>query len=121
MAAIKNYFHDHYILLLLSINIFLGVLLSVFVIVRLNSTNSANYIIQCRNCSDPNALNKYINGNTLGLVSFIVFSFLIIIISSVLSYRTHTLNKNLSIVILYIGILLEIVGLLVSNSLFVLR
>lgn len=121
MSSTKKYFHDHYVLLLLSINMFLSILLGVFVILRLSSTNSANYIIQCRNCSDPNALNKYINGTSFGLISFVVFGFIILIISFILSFKTHTINRSLSLVIIYLGILIEIMGLLVSNSLFVLR
>ena len=121
MASPKKYFHDHYILLLLSINTFLSILLGLFVILRLTSTNSSSYIVQCRNCSDPNALNKYINGNTSGFISFIIFGIIVLIISFILSYKTHTLNRSLAITILYFGILLDIVGLIVSNSLFVLR
>ena len=121
MAVTKKYFHDHYILLLLSINTFLSILLGLFIILRLNSTNSSSYIVQCRNCSDPSALNKYINGTTSGFISFILFGVIILIIGFFLSYKTYKLNRNLAITILYLSVLLEIIGLLVSNSLFVLR
>ena len=121
MAKTKTYFRDHYILILLTINFFLSIALIIFIILRLIDIHSSNYIVQCRNCSDPNALNRFINGNIVDLISFSVFGILVFVINFVLSYKTYKLNHNLSIVILYLGILLEIFGLIVSNSLFVLR
>ncbi len=121
MAHTKSYFRDHYSLLLLSINIFGVILVVLFIILRLVDINTSSYIIQCRNCSDPNALNKYITGGISGFISFILFILIIFIGSFVLSFKTYLVNRDLSITILYFGIFLEVVALIVSNALFILR
>ncbi len=121
MANTKSYFRDHYNLLLLSVNIFGLILVSVFIILRLVDINTSSYIVQCRNCSDPNALNKYITGGVNGLISFIFFIIVIFAGNLILSFKTYLINRNLSISILYFGIFLEIIALIVSNALFILR
>ncbi len=121
MAKIKSFYRDHYVLLLCSLNIFLTIILTVFISIRLISTNSPSYIVQCRNCTDPTALNKYTSGSYITFISFIVFGVFILIFNLFLSYKTYNLRKGLSITILYLGILLEILSLIISNALFILK
>jgi hypothetical protein len=121
MAKTKSYYKDHYILLLCSLNIFLTIILIVFISARLISTDSPNYIVQCRNCTDPTALNKYVNGSYMTFISFMVFGVLILIFNLFLSFKTYYIRKGLSIMILYLGILLEILSLIISNALFILK
>lgn len=121
MATSKRFFHDHYILILLTINVFLCLAVCTFVIVRLSGLHSTNYIVQCRNCSDPIATNKYLVGGISGLLSFIVFSFIVLITNTVLSLKSYTIHRQLSIAILGLGILLQVLTLTVSNALLVLR
>jgi hypothetical protein len=121
MAVSKKYFHDHYILLLLTINVFLFLAVMSFVIVRLSGLHSASYIVQCRNCSDPTATNKYLVGGIGSLLSFIVFSFVVLVTNTVLSLRSYNIQRQLSVALLDLGILLQVLTLTVSNALLVLR
>jgi hypothetical protein len=121
MAVSKKYFNDHYSLLLLTINFFLCMVVISFVLARLVGLHSTSYIVQCRDCSDPTATNKYLVGGVSGLISFIVFSIVVLVMNTTLSIRTYNINRQLSIVLLSLGILLQILTLAVSNALLVLR
>lgn len=121
MAISKKFLHDHYILLFLTINVFLFFAVLSFVLVRLSGLHSTSYIVQCRNCSDPTATNKYLVGSVTGLLSFIVFSFIILATNITLSIRTYNIHRQLAVVILSLGILLQVLALTVSNALLVLR
>ena len=48
MAATKKYFHDHLVLLLLSVNAFLAIAGSVFIVLRLSTSHGTGYIVQYR-------------------------------------------------------------------------
>lgn len=108
-------------MLLLSINAFLAVGSSVFILLSLGSGHSNGYIIQCRDCSNPAAVNKFTNGGIVGLLSFVVFAALVLAAHSVLSYRAYKIHRQLSISILILGILLLVLTVIVSNALLVLR
>ena len=105
MAISKKYFHDHLVMLLLSINVFLAVGGSLILIISLSTGHSNGYIVQCRDCSNPAAVNKFTNGSVSGLLSFVVFAALVLV--------SHT--------ILSLGILLLVLMIIISNSLLVLR
>jgi hypothetical protein len=121
MAISSKFFKDHFILLMTTVNLFLCIIAIVFIIVRLSSVHSTNYIIQCRNCSDPNAVNKFITGSVVDMVSFIVFSVVVLVSSGTLSYRVFLINRKLSIAILGMGIILQVLTLIITNALFILR
>lgn len=121
MDISKKFLHDHYILLLLTINVFLFLAVTSFVLVRLSGLHSTSYIVQCRNCSDPTATNKYLVGSVTGLLSFIVFSFIVLAINTTLSIRSYNIHRQLAVTILSLGILLQVLTLAVSNALLVLR
>jgi hypothetical protein len=121
MATPKKFIRDHYILLLLTVNIFLCIAVSIFILVRLSDVHSTSYIVQCRNCSDPLATNKYLVGGVGSILSLIAFSIVILAVNSALSYKAYTIHRQLSVAILSLGILLQILTLTVSNSLLVLR
>lgn len=121
MATPKKFIRDHYILLLLTINVFLSIAVLIFVLVRLSDVHSTSYIVQCRNCSDPTATNKYLVGGVGSILSFIAFSVVVLIINFALSYKAYTIHRQLSVAILGLGILLQVLTLTVSNSLLVLR
>jgi hypothetical protein len=121
MAISKKFLHDHYILLLLTINVFLFLAVTSFVLIRLSGLHSTSYIVQCRNCSDPTATNKYLVGSVTGLLSFIVFSFIVLATNTTLSIRSYNIHRQLAVTILSLGILLQVLTLAVSNALLVLR
>jgi len=121
MANPKQYFHDHFVLLLLSVNAFLAVAGSIFVLVSLSSGHSTTYIVQCRDCSNPDAVNKFTNGSVVNLLSFVVFMLLVLATHAILSFRTYRIHRQAAIFILSLGILLLLMSIIVANSLLVLR
>lgn len=121
MTIPKKYIHDHYILLLLTINLFLCLAVISFVLVRISGVHSTSYIVQCRDCNDITATNKYLVGGVSSIISFIVFSIIVLITNAALSLKAYTIHRQLSVAILSLGILLQVLTLTVSNSLLVLR
>lgn len=121
MAISTKFFRDHYILLLLTVNVFLFLTVAIFIIARLSGLHSSSYIVQCRDCSDPTATNKYLVGGVSGLLSFIVFSFIVLVTNVALSLKSYNIHRQLSASILSLGILLQVLTLAVSNALLVLR
>lgn len=121
MAASKQYFHDHLVMLLLSISAFLGLGAAIFVLLSLSSGHSSGYIVQCRDCSSPTAVNKFTNGSVSGLLSFVVFAVLVLAVHASLSFKAYKIHRQLAIAILALGILLLALTIIVSNALLVLR
>lgn len=118
MATPKQYFHDHLILLLLSVNAFLAIASSIFVLVRLNASHGTSYIVQYRPSLGADAFQT---GSALDLYSFIAFAFVILGIHGVLSYRAYPIHRQLSITILSLGLLLLALVAIVGNALLTLR
>ncbi len=121
MAVPKKYFHDHVVLLLLSINAFLAIAGSIFIIISLATGHSNAYIVQCRDCSNRDFVNKYITGTVADLLSFVVFAGLVLAANTMLSLRAYRINRQLAIAILSLGILLLALSIIISNALLVLR
>lgn len=121
MAQPNKYFHDKSVLLLLSIDVFLALTTAVFVLLRLSAGHGNGYIVQCRDCSNPAAVNKFVNGGVTQLLSFIVFAFLVLAVHTILSLRTYHIHRQLALTILGLGILLLVLGIIVSNALLVLH
>jgi len=121
MAIQKKYFHDHLVLLLLSITAFLALAVSIFVLVKLGTGHSNGYIVQCRDCSNPNAINRFTSGGVGGLLGFIAYAILILVASTALSVRAYNVHRQLALVILSLGVLLLILTVIISNALLMLR
>jgi hypothetical protein len=121
MANSKKYFQDHLVLLLLSVMVFLAVAGSLFMLIRLSSGHSSTYIVQCRDCSNPQALTKFTNGSVVDLISFIFFSIVVVATNTMLSLSAYKIHRQLAIAILSLGILLLILTIIISNALLVLR
>lgn len=117
MATEKRYFHDKLVLLLLSVNGFLTILATIMLLLKLGNSSPNYHIIQYR--SDL-GLSAFKNGTATSLVAFIVFVWLVLIVNTVLSYRTYHLRRDYSIVVLSLCLLLIILSMIVSNALIVL-
>lgn len=118
MASSKKYFHDHYVLLLLSINAFLAIAGSIIILLRLSTSHGSSYIVQYR----PSlGINAYQSGSVVELISFVAFALLVLVIHSVLSMRAYKIHRQLAIAILGLGILLLLLTIIISNALLVLR
>ncbi len=121
MAISKKYFHDHFVLLLLSINAFLTIVGTIFILLRLSTGHGTGFIVQCRDCSNPLAINKFTNGSIVGLLSFVAFLVLVLAVHTILSMRAYKIHRQLAIGILALGVLLLIMTIIISNTLLVLR
>lgn len=118
MATPKKYFHDHFVLLLLSIDGFLTLFSSIFILLRLGSGHGNGYIVQYRSSL---GINAFRTGSVTELLSFIGYALIILLISGVLSMRTYHVNRQMAITILSLGLLLLVLTVIVSNALLVLR
>jgi len=114
----KNYFQDRLILLLLTVNTFLVGLNSILILLRLDSSKAESYIIQYRANLGVNAFRS---GGATTFISFILFSLLIMLITTVLSMRVYSLHRQFAVIILALAALLLIMALFVSNALLVQR
>lgn len=121
MTAQAKYFHDRLVLLLLSINLFSALAASLFVLLKLGSNHGTSYIVQCRDCSNIADINRFTNGGVVQLLSFVGFAVLVAGLHFYLSLRCYRINRQLAIIILALGILLLLLGIIVSNALLVLR
>src|SRR5882757_5894726 len=115
MTSVTKYFHDRLVLLLLSVNVFLAFASSIFVLVQLSSNHGNGYIVQCRDCSNVANINRFTNGSVTQLLAFIGFAFLILAIHTLLSLRTYRIHRQLSVVILALGVLLLVLNIIVAN------
>jgi hypothetical protein len=118
MASTKKYFHDHLVLLLLSVNAFLAIAGSLLTLIRLSTSHGTGYIVQYRSNL---GINAFKTGNITELLSFTVFALLVLAIHSVLSYRIYRIHRELSLVVLSLGVLLLVLSIIISNALLALR
>ena len=118
MATPKKFFHDHLVLLLLSINAFLALALAILVLLRLGSSHSTGYIVQYR----PSlGIGAFQSGSVIELLSFIGFSVLALVTHGVLAMRAYHVRRQVSLTILSLGVLLQILAIIISNALLALR
>jgi hypothetical protein len=118
MSTPKKYFHDHFVLLLLSINIFLAFAGSIYILVRLGTSHGSGYIVQYR----PSlGISAYQAGSVLELFSFVGFALIVLVIHTALSLRAYKIHRQLAIAILYLGVLLLLLTVIISNALLVLH
>ncbi|MDB5175916.1 MAG: hypothetical protein JWM81_774 [Candidatus Saccharibacteria bacterium] len=118
MATPKKYFHDHLVLLLLSVNVFLALAAVVSVLLRLVSSQGGGYIIQFR---PTLGIGAYQSGSVFELISFAGFAILVAVAHGLLSMRAYHIRRQLALAILSLGILLLLLAIIVSNSLLALR
>ena len=118
MVTPNRYIHDRLVLLLLTANAFFAVLTAVLILLKLDGARSEGYIVQFR----PSlGLSAYYKGDSVGILSFAVFSFLVLALHTYLSLRLYNVRRHFAIVILAMGLLLILLSLVVSNALLLLR
>jgi hypothetical protein len=118
MATTKKYFHDHLVLLLLSVNAFAAVAGAIFILVRLSTSHGNSYIVQYRPSLGADAFRT---GSVTDLLAFVVFAALVLFAHTLLSLRAYQIHRQLAIAILSLGILLLVLTVIVSNALLMLR
>ncbi len=118
MAIPKGYFHDRFILLLLTINTFLAVLGTLLILLRLDPGRNEGYIVQNRTNLGINAFKV---GHASDLVAFIFFLAIILIVNTALSIKVYPIHRQFAVSILAMGLLLISLAIIVSNALLLLR
>ncbi len=118
MATPKRYIHDRVVLLILTVNTFFTILTGVLILLKIDNARTEAYIIQYR---PTLGLSRYFRGNSVGILSFAVFSLFVLVFHTILSSRVYPLRRHLAITILGMGLLLIILSLIISYSLLLLR
>lgn len=113
MSANK-FIHDRIVLLLVSINSFLTVVASMFILLSMNSAKSASYIVEYRGNL---GLSAYKPGDSSAFLSFIVFMFLVLGFHILLARKVFHIRRQLSLVIMGMGTLLIVLSAIVSSAL----
>lgn len=116
MTISKEYLHDRFVLLIVSVNIFLAFLLSVLTLARLGGHTS--YIVQYRSTVPINAFKS---GSSVELLSFVAFALLVLLFQTGISVRVYQIHRQLTVAVLGLGTLLLVLAIIVSNALLVLR
>lgn len=115
----KKYFYDKIVLLLLSILVFLVVVTILSVLIRISAgSTGTDYFIEYRSSA---GISAFQTGDIVAVMSFVVFVFLTFAICAVLSMRTFRIKRELSLLVLSLGIVLTLVAAIVSNALLALR
>lgn len=114
----KKYFHDRFVVLLISINTFLALLNSILILFRLDGGGSDVYIVQYR---ANLGLSAFKRGGPEPLLSFVVFGLLILALHILLSIRVYSVRRQFAVTILALGTLLLCLSIIVSNALLILR
>lgn len=109
----KSFFRDHFLLFLFSLDIFSSLFTFVLVMLRITYNHNSSYIVRYRPIL---GLSEYMTGSIANLIALASFSIIVTIAIVLFSYKSYKINRNLSIAILSIGLLLIILDLIVSNS-----
>lgn len=111
----KKYLHDKLILLLVSISAFLAFMCIASVLLRAGIGQGVDgYIIQYRANLGLSAFQK---GSVVPIFSFILFVLVTLVVNVLLSIRTYSLRRTLSLTVLTLGILILLLAVIVSNAL----
>jgi hypothetical protein len=112
----KKYLHDKFILLLGSTNIFLAFFCTALILLRggIGGQGADGYIVQYRANLGLSAFEK---GSVIPILSFILFVMAITAINVLLSIKTYSLRRALSLSILALGALIMLLAVVVSNAL----
>ncbi len=118
MTIPKRYLDDKAILLLLSANSSLTILTIVWVLLRLDTSNTDGYWVQYRADQGLDALSR---GGMGEFVGFVLFSVFVLVFHSFLSMKVYHLRRHFAVAILGMGTLLLVLSLIISSALLFLR
>jgi hypothetical protein len=103
----RKYFQDKLVLSLVSVLLRLG-----------NQQANGGYFVQYRSNL---GIGAYTTGGVVGLIEFILFGLIVVIIHTGLSIRIYNVRRQVAIGILALGMFLLVISMIVSNALLVLR
>lgn len=114
----KNYFHDRLVLLLISANVFIAVITSLLVVFKVQNGDSDGFVGQYH---ANLGLSAFEPGSAATFVSFALFAALVVVVHTILSMRMYYRRRDYAIAVLWMGLVLLVFGLVVSNALSVLQ
>ncbi|MES2971198.1 MAG: hypothetical protein V4702_02670 [Patescibacteria group bacterium] len=114
MATPQRFIHDRVVLLLLSVNIFFTVLISVLIAFALTGGTDRLYVIEHRPSLGLSA-NRI--GDSTQMTSLIVFVIFVLVFNTMLSVRSYPLRRNFAVVVLGMGTLLILLAGVISSFL----
>lgn len=117
MTNPKLYFHDRFVLFMLTVNSFLTILVVAGILLRLGNTGTT-YIESYRPSLGLNAFNS---GDVTQILSFAVFAILVLGGQLFISMRLHHIRKHASWIVMVLASLLLVLALIISNALLQLR
>ncbi len=112
-----KYFHDRFVLLMLTINVFLTLVCVATILFRLGDTGGS-YIQSFR---ANLGLNAYSAGGLGQIVSFGVFSVAVLVGQTFLSLKLHPIRKQAAWIVMLMAALLLVLSTIISNALLQLR
>ena len=113
----NRYFHDRIVLLLLTVNAFLSVLGPILILLRLDTSRPTSYIVEYRS---QLGLSAFRSGTSTAILSFILFSIIVMVFHTALSMRVYTIRRHFALAVVAMATLLLILSIVVSNALIVL-
>ncbi len=105
-------------LLLLSVNMFLTLLATLLILFRVGSAGGSGFIVQYR---ANLGISAFKTGSVSNLLAFICFALIVMAAHTVLGWRSYRIHRQLSLVVLSLGMLLLLLCIIVSNALLALR
>lgn len=111
MATPKKYTHDRTVLLLLTVNIFLTLLISVLVLLSLTGSSDKVLTVEHRPLLGLSANSV---GSTFDMASLVLFPVAIMAINTVLSTKVYPIRRHFGIVVLAMATLLITLSGIVS-------
>lgn len=115
MAGSKKFFHDRIVLLLLSINVFLVIAGSLFIVLRLVSSAQLQGLIG--EYRSNLGLSEFRPGDTTTFISFIIFMIVVLLFHIALARRTYHLRRYFSLAVMGLSTLLITLAVIISNAL----
>lgn len=117
MQISQKYLHDRLVLLLLSANVFLTLLGSVLIFLRLSGTQGGPLIVTYK---ANEVVDSYVRGNSTDILLFVVFLFMTLGLNIALSARIYGRHRSYALTVLGLGTLVSVLTVIVSNALLVL-
>jgi hypothetical protein len=113
MSTTKKYFHDRFVLFLLTVNTFLAIVCLLTVVFRLGDT-SGLYVKQYQPSLGIDATKP---GGVMDMLAFPIFSALVVVAFGTFALKIYAVRKQFAWILLLLSTLLLILSLTVSYRL----
>ena len=115
MEVSKQYLHDKFVLLLISVSVLMAFMCVALILLRLDISQGVDgYIVSYR---ANLGLGAFQRGSIVEIFGFALFGIIVAAFNIILSMRTYHLRRSLSLTVLSAGLLVLVLALIVSNAL----